>query len=163
MNKEFVSIYQAPIGKLILVGDDRYLLRLCPIHIFPGEIQQTPEDSLPIRLTIKWLDDYFSGQNPPAETLPIRLHGTTFQEKCWMLLQKIPYGRTVTYKDIAEELSKETQSGKMSCQAVGQAIGKNPIAIIVPCHRVIGSNGTLTGYAGGLDLKEKLLAIENEK
>ena len=130
------------------------------VNQYTGEIPTALEDSLPIRLTRAWLDDYFSGHNPPTDTLPTCLNGTAFQQKCWALLQKIPYGRTVTYKDLAHHLAKESQSGKMSCQAVGQAIHKNPIAIIIPCHRVIGSNGALTGYAGGLGLKERLLILE---
>ena len=160
MNKEYVSIYQSPIGDLVLTSSDRYLLKVCPIHIYTGKMPTTSEDSLPIRLTREWLDNYFSGRNPPTDTLPANLCGTAFQLKCWTLLQQIPYGHTVTYKDLAHHLAKESPSGKMSCQAVGQAIRKNPIAIIIPCHRVIGSNGALTGYAGGLDLKEKLLILE---
>ena len=160
MNTEYISIYQSPVGDLILVSNDRFLLKVCPIHTFTGEIPLTSEVSYPIRLTREWLDDYFSGNAPSIKTLPIRLNGTAFQKKCWALLQQIPYGHTITYKEIADCLAKESKSGKMSCQAVGQAIRRNPIVIIVPCHRVIGKNGTLTGYVGGLDLKEKLLIFE---
>jgi len=107
-----------------------------------------------IKETIKQLDEYFLGERKNFE-LPIKLNGTNFQQKIWKNLQKIPYGTTVSYKQLAE-----ASGNAKACRAAGMANNKNPIAIIIPCHRVIGSNGQLTGYAGGLKLKEELLELE---
>jgi methylated-DNA-[protein]-cysteine S-methyltransferase len=94
---------------------------------------------------------------------PLHLHGTLFQSAVWSILLQIPYGGTMTYGEIAERIRQEKKLPHMSAQAVGQAVGHNPVSIIVPCHRVIGSDGSLTGYAGGLDRKEWMLALEKEK
>lgn len=120
------------------------------------------DSSTVIDLTKKWLDIYFSG-NIPDFLPPISLNGTDFQMRVWNKLLKIPYGKTVTYGSIAKELAAETGKAKMSAQAVGNAVGKNPIAIIIPCHRVIGADGSLTGFAGGLEIKKTLLLLENTK
>ncbi len=123
-----------------------------------GEL--SPEDECEVfRLTAKWLDVYFSGAKPDF-TPPIKLRGTEFQKDIWGFLAKIPYGQTVTYKDIAAMYCEKHNVGKMSAQAVGGAVGRNPISVIVPCHRVVGSDGGLTGYAGGLPLKQYLLRLE---
>ena len=100
------------------------------------------------------LDDYFSGKYPDFSSLPLAIVGTGFQQRVWAYLQTIPYGRTVTYGQIAKELDIH------SAQAVGSAVRRNPFSIIVPCHRVLGSQGQLTGYAGGLDKKIWLLEHE---
>ena len=106
-----------------------------------------------------WLDIYFSGHNPSF--FPnLTLEGTKFQLTVWEILKAIPYGKTVTYGDIAHLLAKERPSHKMSAQAVGQAVHANPISIIIPCHRVIGAQNKLVGYAGGLEVKRILLSIE---
>jgi methylated-DNA-[protein]-cysteine S-methyltransferase len=160
MNKEYACIHNTPFGKFVLISDDYHLLKLCPFEHFTGQMQNSSEDTYPLRSAVKWLDAYFSGEAPSPKALPLSLKGTPFQEQCWKLLQEIPYGHTTTYKEIALKLAANSPSGKMSCQAVGQAIHKNPIAIIIPCHRVIGSNGSLIGYASGLDLKQKLLIHE---
>ena len=154
------ALYDSPIGHLVLVSDDQYLLNLYPASKLPPIPDVNLVETEPIYLAKQWLNAYFSGSSPDANTVPMRLNGTPFQVKCWQQLLLIPYGSTTTYKAIAKELAKHSATGKMSCQAVGQAIGRNPIAIIVPCHRVIGSDGTLTGYAGGLELKKKLLIHE---
>ena len=156
MSKLYKSFYRSPLGTLTIISDDRHLLKLYPCE---GKTICT-EESEPIRLTKNWLDLYFSGSQPSIDTIPILAEGTPFQQRCWQQLLHIPYGSTTSYKAIAELLSKESLSGRMSCQAVGQAIGKNPITIIIPCHRVIGSNGNLTGYSGGLELKKALLLHE---
>lgn len=104
--------------------------------------------------TVRWLDTYFSGQAPDF-TPPMRLEGTAFQQSVWEILRAIPYGTTRTYGQIA------TQLGRMSAQAVGGAVGHNPIALIIPCHRVIGADGSLTGYAAGLNRKSWLLRHEH--
>jgi methylated-DNA-[protein]-cysteine S-methyltransferase len=108
------------------------------------------------------LDRYFEGQDP-GFVPPIRLDGTPFQQTVWELLQTIPYGETMTYGEIAARIARLRGIRKMSAQAVGGAVSRNPIALIIPCHRVIGSNGDLTGYAGGLDRKEWLLFLEHAR
>ena len=160
MNKLYYALYHSPIGQLILVSDDNHLLRLYPKHLTEDVFSLSTEEPSPISLTQAWLDAYFNGDKPPIDSLPIKTIGTAFQEKCWRLLLQIPYGSVTTYKDIANQLQKDSPSGKMSCQAVGQAIRKNPITIIIPCHRVIGSDDSLTGYSGGLTIKKELLHHE---
>lgn len=112
------------------------------------------EDSLILEPYAKELIDYMEGKRKEF-TMPLDLHGTPFQQSVWMALQEIPYGQTVSYSDIAERI----QNPK-SVRAVGAAIGANPLLITVPCHRVIGKNGNLTGFRGGLDMKKQLLALE---
>ena len=105
------------------------------------------------------MDIYFSGKEPDFD-LPISLSGTDFQKKVWGILCTIPYGKTMTYGQIAAQLAAEQGAAHMSAQAVGGAVGHNPLSILVPCHRVVGANGSLTGYAGGIDRKVKLLTLE---
>ena len=105
-----------------------------------------------------WLTDYFAGKNPPV-TISLHPQGSEFQQRVWKLLSAIPYGQTTTYGALAGMLEQQT-GRRASAQAVGQAVGHNPIGILIPCHRVIGSDGSLTGYAGGLDKKQKLLKLE---
>ena len=109
--------------------------------------------------TKKWLDLYFSGVEPNF-TPKLKLEGTEFRRDVWKILLEIPYGETLTYKDIAEKLMASGKYERMSSQAVGGAVGHNPISIIIPCHRVVGTSGSLTGYAGGLARKVKLLELE---
>ena len=109
--------------------------------------------------TKKWLDLYFSGEEPNF-TPKLKLEGTEFRREVWKILLKIPYGETLSYKDIAEKLMASGKYERMSSQAVGGAVGHNPISIIVPCHRVVGTSGSLTGYAGGLARKVRLLELE---
>ena len=109
--------------------------------------------------TKKWLDLYFSGEEPNF-TPKLNLEGTEFRRDVWKILLEIPYGETHTYKDIAEKLMASGKYERMSSQAVGGAVGHNPISIIIPCHRVVGTSGSLTGYAGGLARKVKLLELE---
>ena len=118
------------------------------------------EKELPVfTLAKSWLAIYFAGRCPNFSP-EITFKGTAFQERVWNELQKIPYGQTTTYGEIAKRLAAEQGQRHMSAQAVGRAVGHNPIAIIIPCHRVIGSGGKLTGYSGGLERKEKLLLLE---
>jgi methylated-DNA-[protein]-cysteine S-methyltransferase len=107
----------------------------------------------------EWLDGYFEGKQD-ACALPLLLRGTPFEVKVWKILHKIPYAKTLTYGEIAKSLASEASMQKMSAQAVGSAVGKNKISILVPCHRVLGYNGSLVGYAGGLDKKRFLLSLE---
>ena len=109
--------------------------------------------------TIKWLDIYFGGAVP--DFMPeLSVHSTPFRKAVWDILLTIPYGQTMTYGEIAESLAHQMGKKKMSAQAVGGAVGHNPVSIIIPCHRVVGADGRLTGYAGGLKRKQFLLDIE---
>ena len=126
------------------------------------ELPQKPEEHPILLQTVKWLDAYFRGENPSL-TVPLSLEGTEFQKQIWNLLLTIPYGQTRTYGDIAREMAALSGKEKMSAQAVGQAVGKNPISILIPCHRVVGTKGKLTGYAGGLENKIWLLRHEGRQ
>lgn len=108
----------------------------------------------------QWLNQYFSGEKPLSEELSLKPKGSEFRKLVWEILCKIPYGEVTTYGEIAKEVAQILQKDKMSAQAVGGAVGHNPISIIIPCHRVIGASGDLTGYAGGVELKKKLLDFE---
>lgn len=111
--------------------------------------------------TKAWLDRYFSGLKPKIEELPLAPVGNDFRQSVWRILCEIPYGEIMTYGEIARRIAKSRGLARMSAQAVGGAVGHNPISIIIPCHRVVGSNGSLTGYAGGIETKIKLLIHEN--
>ena len=121
---------------------------------------ETEDKTLPVfEQTKKWLDIYFSG-NEPDFTPKLSLNGSEFRKAVWDILLTIPYGQTLTYGDIARQLVAQ-QGGRVSAQAVGGAVGHNPISLIIPCHRVVGTNGSLTGYAGGLEKKVQLLELEH--
>ena len=158
---EYISSYISPIGKMILSGDGEVLTGLS----FQGDKHflqpsEQKEVNLPIfEQTKHWLDCYFGGEKLDF-TLPIRLEDTPFRLMVWEILREIPYGETVTYKYIADRIAKQKGIKVMSAQAVGGAVGHNPISIIVPCHRVIGSDGSLTGYAAGIGRKIELLRLE---
>lgn len=125
-----------------------------------ASIEGTSKQTLPIFETAKrWLDVYFSGREPDF-SVPIHLIGTDFQKEVWQILCTIPYGQAMTYGEIANKLAQKRQLAHMSAQAVGGAVGRNPLSIFVPCHRVLGANGSLTGYAGGIDKKRTLLRLE---
>ena len=106
-----------------------------------------------------WLAEYFAGREPKV-SVPLKLQGSEFQMQVWRLLQDIPYGRLVTYGDVAKKIAAQKGLARMSAQAVGGAVGHNPLCIIVPCHRVVGANGSLTGYGGGMWRKVRLLELE---
>lgn len=148
------TIIPSPIGELTAVCEDGCLtaLHLHPV-IMPEEALRDESDTV-LEKTKLWLNDYFCGKAPNIE-LPLRPKGTAFQQSVWALLVKIPYGKTVTYGQLAAEFS-----GRMSAQAIGQAVGRNPINIIIPCHRVLGAGCRITGYSGGLDIKRYLLELE---
>ena len=119
------------------------------------------KDNLKIFYTTnKWLDKYFKGEKPNIKEIPVKFIGNEFRKSVWKILCKIPYGKVLTYGDIAKQIAKQQGITKMSAQAIGGAVGHNPISIIVPCHRVVGKNGKLTGYAAGIDKKKKLLELE---
>ncbi len=155
--------YESPLGKMIMISDGDFLEELA----FEGEKYSSPvengdytEKNLDVfRSTSKWLDVYFCGQNP-GFTPEINPRGSNFRKAVWKLLLKIPYGETSTYKKIAEEIIHINNIKSMSYQAVGGAVAHNPISIIIPCHRVVGTSGNLTGYAGDIDKKISLLKLE---
>ncbi len=158
---QYLNKYESPLGQMIMTADDVGLCGLWfanPKYVaLYGSLQ---EKDLPIFAdTKRWLDEYFAGREPDF-TLPRHLIGTGFQVRVWEILCGIPYGKTMTYGEIAKILAKESGIEKMSAQAVGGAVGSNNISIIVPCHRVVGANGNLTGYAAGLDKKIALLKLE---
>ncbi len=118
-------------------------------------------DNLPVFTKAKrWLDNYFSGENPSISSLPLKPTGSNFRHLVWAKLREIPYGTTTTYGAIARQLESETGK-RVSNQAVGGAVGHNPLCVIVPCHRVMGAGGNLTGFGGGIDTKLKLLELEH--
>lgn len=146
-------IYHSPVGKLRLVSDGEYLVGLHFWRQSDRESQAAgPQEIKPFPEVVRQLDEYFDGKRTKFD-IPIRFIGTPFQVKAWQALQGIPFGETISYKEEAERVG----SGP---RAVGLANGQNPVAIIVPCHRVIGANGQLVGYGGGLDLKKALLSFE---
>ncbi len=161
---QYTNIYQSPIGEILLVCDNKGLTGLWikgAKYYADGLSDKYIEESTPILESAKkWLDIYFSGTKPEFIP-PLHLIGSDFQVSVWNILLKIPYGHTTTYSNIAKEIAKQNNLSGMSAQAVGGAVGHNKISIIIPCHRVVGKNGSLTGYAGGIDRKIKLLTIEN--
>ncbi len=154
-----LTYYDSPLGRIVLTADDIGLTGLWfldqgyPLHDVGSSCDDVIDDA------IGWLDAYFQGDVPD---IPVRLHpiGTEFQMSVWDEIRRIPYGGTTTYGAIARTMAEKRGISRMSAQAVGNAVGRNPIAIIIPCHRVIGSDGSMTGYAGGIDRKIGLLSIE---
>ena len=159
----YTGYYRSPLGRLLLAADEigltglwferqRYFAQgLAPVH--------TDEETPILAQTRRWLDLYFSGSVPDF-TPPLHPIGSDFRQEVWSLLLQIPYGKTTTYGALANQLAEKHGQRRMSAQAVGGAVGHNPISIIIPCHRVVGADGSLTGYAGGLDTKARLLAVE---
>ena len=156
----YTAHYTSPLGGITLASDGMALTGL----YFDGErdfpdLSAAHKKDLPVfGEVMRWLDLYFAGKEPDFMP-PLAPVGTTFQQAVWEILRTIPYGGTMTYGAIAKRLEKVTGK-RMSAQAVGGAVGRNPISILIPCHRVIGADGSLTGYAGGLDKKEYLLGLE---
>ena len=159
----YTQTYSSPLGEVLLSADDmglsglwfagqRYFARTLPSGAVPGE---TPV----LTASKRWLDCYFSGAHPDFLP-PLHLIGTDFQQAVWNLLLEIPYGQTVTYGALGRILAQQLGKPAMSAQAVGSAVGRNPVSIIVPCHRVVGADGNLTGYAGGVERKLQLLQLE---
>lgn len=161
--KYYFTAYPSPIGELRITGDENTIVEL----ILPCQESRYPDaeaasDIPGLQSACAWLDCYFSAQVPEPSRLPLRPVGTAFQAEVWERLCRIPYGTTVTYGQIANEIAQRRSISKMSAQAVGQAVGANPISIIIPCHRVLGSGGRLTGYDGGIENKVWLLKHEKE-
>ena len=158
-----IQSYASPLGGILLAADETGLVGLWFdgqkyfARTLPAEIVQK---STPILAeAARWLDLYFAGRRPHFIP-PLHLTGTEFRMAVWSLLQEIPYGEVTTYGELARQLAQRLEVPHMSAQAVGGAVGHNPISLIVPCHRVIGADGSLTGYAGGVDKKRRLLALE---
>ena len=155
--------YSSPVGGITLASDGTHLTGLW----FDGQKYSAgvlntnrQEKLLPIfKQTICWLDIYFSGKEPNFMP-PLKMQTTSFRKQVWEIMLTIPYGKTMTYGEIAAKIAQKKGLKKMSAQAVGGAVGHNAIALIIPCHRVIGTNGRLTGYAGGISKKVKLLQLE---
>ena len=160
---QYISHYPSPIGNMLLAADEMGLTGLW----FEGQKyfaldldKEHEEKEIPLFEKVKqWLDIYFSGKEPDF-TIPLHFTGTEFQKEVWEILCTIPYGQTMTYGEIAKRIAARKGLPHMSAQAVGGAVGHNRISIIVPCHRVVGANGSLTGYAGGIEKKAKLLKLE---
>lgn len=154
--------YDAPLGVIEIICTDNALVGL----FLPGqpgfskEIAPAPEAHPVISQTKAWLDRYFAGEAMDPKVLPLAPEGSAFRRVIWDLLLQIPYGKTRTYGDLAREAAGILGKEKMSAQAVGGAVGANPISIVIPCHRCLGAGGRLTGYAGGLHLKRRLLDLE---
>src|SRR4051794_15000138 len=145
----FSTEFHSPVGPLVLEGDDGRLTRVgfAPSGAPAGDARATAAAAIQ-------LEQYFAGERTEFD-LDIDLEGTPFEQRVWEELRAIPYGETVTYAEIARRVGRPT-----ACRAVGRANGRNPIAVIVPCHRVVGSDGSLTGYAGGVEMKRALLELE---
>ncbi len=159
----YINHYHSPLGTILLAADDTGLTGLWfegQKYFAQGLDKEIEEKEFSVFQTARrWLDVYFSGQAPDFQ-VPLHFQGTTFQKEVWEILLSIPYGETTTYGAIAKQLAAKRGLPHLSAQAVGSAVGHNKISIIVPCHRVIGADGSLTGYAGGIWRKEKLLALE---
>lgn len=160
----YICKYESPIGSLTAASNGIALTGLW----FDGQkyfgstlTEQYEERELPVfAKTRDWLDLYFYGENPDFMP-PLAVAGSEFRKAVWHILQQIPYGQTTTYGEIAKKMAKQMGTARMSAQAVGSAVGRNPISILIPCHRVVGSNGSLTGYAGGIEKKAALLELEH--
>ncbi|MDD2952272.1 MAG: methylated-DNA--[protein]-cysteine S-methyltransferase [Parabacteroides sp.] len=163
---QYTHKYKSPLGEITLASDGDRLTGLW----FDGQkyfastlsAGHQERELAVFEQTQEWLDRYFEGK-PLGLIPPTRLEDTPFRLAVWDLLSKIPYGEVVTYKDLAREIARQKGLPSMSTQAIGGAVGHNPISIIIPCHRVVGTNGSLTGYAGGIDKKRSLLQIEQGK
>lgn len=157
--------YTSPLGLITLASDGDNLIGLWNegqkyfAGTVKGEMAEQPDLSVLVATT-KWLDAYFAGKQPAVSGLPLAPQGGEFRQTVWRILCDIPYGQCVTYGEIARRIAVRTGKQSMSSQAVGGAVGHNPISIIIPCHRVVGTSGSLTGYAGGITKKIKLLEHE---
>lgn len=161
----FTADYESPLGKILLAEKDGALVGLWLENqkYFLGTIkneEMQKMDTPVLQKTKSWLDRYFAGEKPSIAEVALAPEGSAFAKEVWEILCVIPYGKTRTYGEIAGEIARKRGQSSMSAQAVGGAVGHNPISIIIPCHRVVGARGNLTGYAGGIDKKIKLLSIE---
>ena len=173
----YKKIYKSLVGDILIVFNEEALLGLylysqkefaeklkdTEIILIDEEVLSAyKEDHKILKLTETWLEKYFSGEDP-GFIPPIKVYGSKFRKDVWDILLKIPYGETRTYKEVGEALIASGKYERVSNQAVGGAVGHNPISLIIPCHRVIGSDGSLRGYAGGVDVKRRLLELEKSR
>lgn len=161
----YTAYYNSPIGRLLLAEKDAALVGVWMegqkyyLGSLRDETEENPESSI-LQQAVIWLDRYFDGEKPKISELKLSPAGSEFRKEVWNILCEIPYGETMTYGEISQKMALNRGIERMSAQAVGGAVGHNPISIIVPCHRVVGTNGSLTGYAGGIEKKIKLLTHE---
>lgn len=163
MIKIYIKSYKSPIGIINIESDGEYLKSLwfeSSPNYFKHNSNFKKKELKIFDETAKWLDIYFTGKNPGFIPKYKIENLTDFRQQVIDIMNKIPYGKTITYNDIAQEIASRKGIKKMSAQAVGGAVGWNPICIIIPCHRVVGANGNLTGYGGGIQNKIKLLELE---
>lgn len=155
--KTFTATYTSPLGPIVIESDGQAITSLRFSNAKTSSVPTAPKEAVPtppiIAETIQWLDDYFAGKRP-CNVPRLNPQGTAFQKRVWQALFTIWYGQTKTYGEIAQMVDCR------SAQAVGQAVGANPIALIIPCHRVIAAHGRLGGYAYGTDIKKRLLELE---
>ena len=161
----YTSSYYSPVGKILIASKNNRLIGLWieGQKYFLGNLKeklQNKDNEEILVKTKKWLEKYFNKEKPEIAELELELIGGEFRKRVWKILCEIPYGKVITYGEIARRVARETNKKSMSAQAIGGAVSHNPISIIIPCHRVVGSNGNLTGYAGGIDKKIKLLELE---
>lgn len=162
----YTTHYSSILGDILLASDGHFLVGLWiegqKYYLKSIHEEIIEKDDLDIFTQTKhWLDQYFSKQKPNPLDLPLAPQGSEFRKIVWDILCQIPYGEVMTYGEIATFIAKHMNKPKMSAQAIGGAVSHNPISIIIPCHRVVGANGSLTGYAGGVDKKIKLLELED--
>ncbi|MCR2032718.1 methylated-DNA--[protein]-cysteine S-methyltransferase [Anaerofustis stercorihominis] len=162
----YTTHYRSPIGDILIASKNDKLIGLWienqKYYLAGLKEEITENDNIEIlNKTKNWLDRYFLNERPEINELELEPAGSDFRKSVWKILCKIPYGKVITYNDIAKEIAREKGIETMSAQAVGGAVSHNPISIIIPCHRVVGSNGSLTGYAGGIEKKIKLLELED--
>lgn len=161
----YTTSVDSPVGNLFLAAEEKNLVGLWleGQKYFGYGISEpfVEQESHPVLLeSLEWLNRYFSGEKPDISRLSLAPRGSEFRKLVWKILCTIPYGKTVTYGEIANELCRIMGRDHMSAQAVGGAVGHNPISILIPCHRVVGTDGSLTGYAGGVEKKRWLLEHE---
>lgn len=162
----YTSKIPSPLGEILLAADEAGMRGLW----FDGQkyfARDLPDERTELETPIlsearRWLNIYFSGKEPDFLP-PLHPIGSAFRQSVWEILLQIPYGKTTTYGEIARQLAEKQKLPRMSAQAVGGAVGHNAISIMIPCHRVVGTNGSLTGYAGGIDKKRKLLELEGSE
>lgn len=160
LNTLYYHRFWSAVGLLTVTSDGTHITGLWMEgqHYFPIQLPACNGSQLPVIMLLQQLlEDYFAGRKPDLNTIPLKPSGTPFQMLVWDFLRKIPYGATVTYGDLARSIGKPS-----AARAVGAAVGHNPISILIPCHRIIGASGQLTGYAGGIDRKHFLLNLESK-
>ncbi|MCE5097013.1 methylated-DNA--[protein]-cysteine S-methyltransferase [Staphylococcus devriesei] len=155
----YSMLYKSPVKNLEIISDGSNITHVLYKHDTSTLSYPEKPDLKVFQSVTRWLDDYFLGNNPTID-FPLAPSGTDFQKSVWKILQTIEYGELKTYGHLAQEVGRQLNKPKMSAQAVGGAVGRNPISIIIPCHRIVGKDGSLTGYGGTIDNKIKLLELE---